>query len=329
MNDLKLSVIVPVYNTEKFLNNCISSVVSYKGKDIEILLINDGSPDNSDRICREWERKDSRIRYILKKNGGCSQTRNLGLKEAKGEYVWFIDSDDYIEKNAIEKLLKEINRNPKLDLILFGLNQMSFSGKLEEKKIPKNIEKFEKIYEQENIFNGVVNKIYCKKKIEGIFFPENSHMGEDLAFNFKVMHYIKKILILKDCLYYVVLHNESVSKNIDKRKEIFFSFDDIFKFYREKNIFFQYEKILKDYYEKNAIFYPYNLILSSNLERKEKLKKIKELNFELNKRRNIFNTRFLIAQTYYYLKYKLDFLRPYYREIKNRMYANQSKGKKL
>jgi glycosyltransferase involved in cell wall biosynthesis len=104
-----ISIIIPVYNVEKHLNQCVSSVVNQTYKDIEIILVNDGSSDNSPRICDEWAEKDSRIRVIHKNNGGVSSARNTGLKVAKGDYIGFIDSDDYIDKNMYEKLLSCFN----------------------------------------------------------------------------------------------------------------------------------------------------------------------------------------------------------------------------
>lgn len=102
--NVPISIIIPVYNVFDWLDECLESVVNQTFSDFEVLLINDGSTDGSDKKCEEWEEKDSRIRYISKKNEGLSLTRNLGLREATGEYIIFIDSDDWLDLEYIEKL---------------------------------------------------------------------------------------------------------------------------------------------------------------------------------------------------------------------------------
>lgn len=100
------SIVVPVYNVEKFLDKCIESLINQTYKNIEILLVNDGSTDKSLSICKSYEKKDKRIKVINKKNGGLSDARNVGISNAKGEYIMLVDSDDYIELDSCEKLLK-------------------------------------------------------------------------------------------------------------------------------------------------------------------------------------------------------------------------------
>lgn len=105
MNDL-ISLIVPVYNVEKYLDKCLETITNQTYSNMEIILIDDGSTDLSGKKCDEWEKKDSRVRVIHKKNGGLSSARNAGIDVAKGKYISFIDSDDYIELNMIEILRK-------------------------------------------------------------------------------------------------------------------------------------------------------------------------------------------------------------------------------
>lgn len=109
----RITIIVPVYKVEKYLEKCVESVINQTYKNIEIILVNDGSPDNCPYICDKYARKDQRIKVIHKKNGGLSDARNVGLDEAKGEYVLFVDSDDYIELNSCEKFIDIIgNKSP-------------------------------------------------------------------------------------------------------------------------------------------------------------------------------------------------------------------------
>ena len=107
--DRKVSVIVPVYNVEKYIDRCIESIVSQSYKNIEIILVDDGSPDNCPRICDSWAEKDSRIKVVHKENGGLSDARNTGMRHATGELLMFVDSDDTIDINAVSKLENYIN----------------------------------------------------------------------------------------------------------------------------------------------------------------------------------------------------------------------------
>lgn len=122
----KISVIVPVYNTEKYLHRCIDSILTQTFTDFELLLINDGSKDNSGAICDEYAAKDSRVRVFHKENGGASSARNVGLENAKGEWVTFVDSDDALQQNALDLLYKSTSSydaviaNTKLDEIISG-----------------------------------------------------------------------------------------------------------------------------------------------------------------------------------------------------------------
>ena len=107
MNKADISIIVPIYNTEKYLNKCIDSIINQTKKELEILLINDGSTDNSEKIIKTY--KDKRIKYFKNKNQGIGKTRNFGIEKATGKYLMFLDSDDYLEKNACEKFFYKIN----------------------------------------------------------------------------------------------------------------------------------------------------------------------------------------------------------------------------
>lgn len=103
-----ISIIVPVYKVEKYLDKCVESIVEQTYKNLEIILVDDGSPDNCPAMCDEWAKKDSRIKVIHKKNGGLSSARNAGLDGCTGDYIYFLDSDDYIADNCIEMLFNAI-----------------------------------------------------------------------------------------------------------------------------------------------------------------------------------------------------------------------------
>ena len=113
-----ISIVVPIYNSEKWLEKCVKSLINQTYQDIEILLINDGSKDRSLEICNEYAKKDNRIVVIDKENEGVSATRNLGIKKAQGEFIQFVDSDDYADVQMCEKLLNAIEN---VDLVVCGL----------------------------------------------------------------------------------------------------------------------------------------------------------------------------------------------------------------
>ena len=106
MESSKISIIVPVYKVEQYLERCVRSLINQTYKNVEIILVDDGSPDQCPQMCDNYASDDLRIKVIHKKNGGLSDARNAGLRIATGEYVMYVDSDDYIEKNACEKLIK-------------------------------------------------------------------------------------------------------------------------------------------------------------------------------------------------------------------------------
>ena len=117
-NQALISVIIPVYNVEEYLRECIDSVLNQTFSDFEVILVNDGSTDSSGEICDEYVEKDERVTVIHQKNGGLSVARNIGLSEANGKYVYFLDSDDYISENALATLLN-IAENDSSDIVFF------------------------------------------------------------------------------------------------------------------------------------------------------------------------------------------------------------------
>jgi len=134
----KVSIIVPIYNAEETLDRCIKSLINQTYKNIEIILINDGSTDNSYKICEKYKKKDKRISFFSKKNTGVSDTRNYGYKNSNGDYIMFADADDYMETNMVDKMLSVLEKE-KASLtccIYFDNNKEA------QKKLENNIEKF-------------------------------------------------------------------------------------------------------------------------------------------------------------------------------------------
>lgn len=130
MNPL-ISIIIPVYKVEDYLEECVNSVLNQTYRNLEVILVDDGSPDNCPALCDNYARQDKRIKVIHKPNGGLSDARNEGLKNASGEYVLFLDSDDfYIDNEAISQLVKEVHKNPATDIVFYRRTTISGDNRL-------------------------------------------------------------------------------------------------------------------------------------------------------------------------------------------------------
>ncbi|MGL5989248.1 glycosyltransferase [Cetobacterium sp.] len=181
----KISIIVSVYNVEKYLTKCIDSILAQIFTDFELILINDGSSDNCGDILDEYAKKDNRIRVIHKKNEGCSAARNDGIKVAKGEYIGFVDSDDYINQNMYREMYELMKNNDKFDVIQCGILRID----------SVNNSNYESIFKKPNYVSSVWSKLLKKSLITQykIEFPLKSCMGEDLAFTEKYMSVSKEM----------------------------------------------------------------------------------------------------------------------------------------
>lgn len=178
---IRISVIIPVFNAEKYLSECLDSVLEYKGENLEVILINDGSTDTSDLVCKKYSKKDHRIKYFDKSNSGVSATRNLGIKKANGDYVMFVDSDDILMSGWYKGVFGEAIYND--DFIIFS------------KRINRDIDKTEIVSEILGVRNRVsglsspCSKIYRREFLleNNIFFKKDIINGEDMLFNIEVV----------------------------------------------------------------------------------------------------------------------------------------------
>ena len=181
-----ISVIVPVYNVEKYIRKCLDSIVNQTYRDLEIILVDDGSTDASGAICDEYAEKDIRIKVIHKENGGQSSARNLGLDIATGEYIGFVDSDDTIELETYHLLVSSMQGN---DIVICGHNVV-YEEKTEtccrEESALDNAGLWSEVFGRLN--NAVWNKLYRRELLKGIYFDARFAHGEDLLFN---LHYLK------------------------------------------------------------------------------------------------------------------------------------------
>ena len=253
MQGIKVSVIVPIYNTEKFLRKCIESIVNQTLGEIEIILISGGSTDNSYIICEEYSRKyPKKIRYINNKNIGCSATRNLGISLAKGKYVAFVDSDDYIEQEMYQEMYEKAQKE-NLDIVVCGINYINEQTQKIKKSIPINIkEKNDYLYYKNKMANPV-NKLFKKSLIKSILFPVKIHSGEDIVFCFKGILAVKYISHIEKPYYNYVYHGNNSIFNLEKRLGVFIAFKELY-IYLEDNDYIKNKEIRKKFYE-NFNFY--------------------------------------------------------------------------
>lgn len=228
MKDL-ISIIIPVYNAERYLKKCIESILTQTYEKIEVILIDDGSKDNSGKICDEYATKDGRIRVIHKKNAGVSAARNTGIENAQGEFIAFVDSDDWLEKNSLEILHKEITEQ-NADIVAGTFVKIREKGAVKH-NLKSGIYKDGRIAESiidlmEFLWGTVWAKLFRRDIIanEKILFNPEIPMGEDTLFLMKYMQFCKKI-ILKDELVYnynCLVEGSAVRKFYEKYDEYFF-----------------------------------------------------------------------------------------------------------
>lgn len=221
---MKVSVIVPVYNTEKYLRRCLDSLVNQTLDDIEIIIIDDKSPDNSALIIYEYKKKyDNKIKVIHNKtNKGIGYNRNIGIKKSSGKYIMFIDSDDYLDRSACEKLYSKAE-NEQLDLVLCNFHKMlEKDDELEEITPDFVIPYFENTTLDKNpnllleVNLAPWNKLYKKELLNGVSFPENLKY-EDAIVVMKAMARAKKMGIVDEKLNYYLVRSKSETTVMDKR----------------------------------------------------------------------------------------------------------------
>lgn len=217
----KISIIIPVYNVDKYLSRCLDSVIAQTYKNFEAICVNDGSTDNSLSILNKYAKKDSRIKIITQQNKGPSETRNTGLKKAIGEYICFIDSDDFVHSQYLEILLKNANKNTisKCFFLNFSNNTNIENFKITD--IKKNIFQANTYYEKTKDINLTAwGKLYHKEIISDIYFNNKCFFSEDVLFNADVLTSKINIAELSVPLYYYfqnplsLIHKKSSIKKI-------------------------------------------------------------------------------------------------------------------
>lgn len=243
-NDVNVSIIVPIYNVEQYLSVCLDSLLHQTLKQIEVLLINDGTKDSSDVIAKEYAIKYPNLfHYFEKKNGGLSDARNFALPYAKGEYIAFVDSDDYVAPEMYEKLYK------KAKLSDANVVECEFMYVYGRKNISVHFPQYDDIKScLINAYPNAWNKIYKREWILslGVVFPKGL-WHEDIEFFFKIMPFVGHVPItIHEPLYYYRQRDESIMNRPDRRiLDLHKIYANIYKFYLEKNLFIEYKDVIE------------------------------------------------------------------------------------
>ena len=309
----QISIIVPIYNVEKYLNRCVDSILNQTFTNFECILVDDGSPDRCPQICDEYAKKDKRIRVIHKPNGGLSDARNAGIEVAQGEYLSFIDSDDWIHPQMLEILYEGIAKN----------NVMLSVCAYEEVKTYKNFDKIENpVFEIRNgmdflIENNVTaviapNKLYHKSLFENIRYPVGK-IHEDEFVTYKILYKSWEIAYCGEKLYMYFVNSEGITKGEWSPKHL-----DLLDALEER-IDFLYEKG-EDTYLKRTFHHLHNMTMHQygnckkdyKYECNEMKKRVKKI---IRRYKHILGISLWNDYDYYYLPYPKLYIMIYYMKI--------------
>ncbi|MGN0524118.1 MAG: glycosyltransferase family 2 protein [Eubacterium sp.] len=227
-----ISIIVPIYKVEKFIKKCVDSIIAQTYKNIEIILVDDGSPDNCPAICDEYAKQDSRIKVVHKENGGLISARKAGLQASSGEYVCFVDGDDWIEADMYERIADSIEKT-NADCIItqffyeyqdkpvtsdYKLNRDFYDRKQIEKDIfPTML--FDNQYYRFGIFPNCWTKVFKRQLLEKHLMDtdERIRMGEDIAFTYPCLMECQTLAFVDKALYHYRINPESMTKAYDEK----------------------------------------------------------------------------------------------------------------
>lgn len=278
----KVSIVVPIYNMEDYLERCLKSLSEQTLQEIEILMVNDGSKDNSINIAKKYQEEfPDKFRYFEKENGGLSDARNYGMKYVTGEYTAFLDSDDYVENDTYELLYNKAILSDadyvECDFIWEYTNKIK-----KDIGLRYNNNKEMLLYARVVAWNKLIKTSLLTQT--NIQFPKGLRY-EDIEFFYKLIPYIKKFDYVDKALIHYVQRESSIAntQNI-KNKEIFNIFENVFKFYKENKFYKEYEKELEYTYAR--------ILLCSSLLRIAKIKDNKIRNMLLNENYNNINVKF-------------------------------------
>ncbi len=263
----RISIIIPVYNVEKYLEKCLNSLICQIANNDEIILVDDCSTDSSEKICRAYEKKYENIHYYKQeKNSGPSRTRNFGLKKAQGKYISFIDSDDFVENNYIDVMIENMQN---YDLVICAY-YLVYEAKKEKRIVSMkgqglNNKNIVELLKNNEMLNSLWNKMYKTEIIKKnqITFDEGESRGEDLLFNLDYIYYAKNNILVSDKpLYNYIMKETGLNLGLEEslRK----------RFNRVKKVACKMKKINNSVKVKKIIFYTYLLHMYLYLKNKIK-----------------------------------------------------------
>lgn len=308
-----ISVVVPIYNTGNYLVRCIDSVLQQTYSDIELILVDDGSTDNSGEICDAYQKKDRRIKVIHKKNGGLSEARNEGITCAKGEYIAFVDSDDYIAPNMLKILYDNlIEKNADISICNFWWidekEKMLETNGEDEKEcfVDKDILKLLYNNDFEYNFSIVVawNKLYKRSLFKEIRYPIGK-LHEDEFIIHKLLYQCKKIVYSTCKLYYYMKHDEGITGNVNSKR-----IQDVWTALSERAFFFKTidEKEMYDDTQKNRLYLAKSIILicekntfaQATITKKWMQQQMRQLIKDMKQKKIIDNIQFAVQLVWSY-----------------------------
>lgn len=298
-----ISVIVPCYNQAQYLDECLQSVLDQTYTDWECIIVNDGSPDHTEEIAKKWVEKDTRFIYLSKENGGLSDARNYGLKQARGAYVWFIDGDDYInDKEALNKIYTSITeQNDIIEIVIFNMMAIFENSKRENIIIENAPKKTETLtgfsyIEQLNVFPyNATSQCYKRSFLleNSLWFTKDMYF-EDIYFNLDVYRKCKKIINIPEIFYIYVKRENSITNMISTEKHLVSQakvFSKMYNYYLKKKLpldsikarlYIEYDRT-KHYYKNYSK--EINLILKKNLKNiKPPINKKEPLSYKIEKK---------------------------------------------
>lgn len=266
-----ISIIVPVYNVQDYLPDCLDSLLAQTYKNIEIIVVNDGSTDHSQNVIDKYAKKDTRIIPLIKPNGGLSDARNFGMKHASGKYIGFVDGDDYVEPDMYEKMYKKAEKQNS-DVVECNLFH-NYPDKFDVEIGKRIYDKHEMIRVGRSV---VWNKIYKKEWLDGcnVWF----HVGavhEDVEFYVKLVPFIRKISYIREAGIHYVFRKESIMNHCTRKiLDLFDVFEQLISYYKEKGIYEEYKADLE--------YLTVRICLCNTVKRIAKIE-------ESNERRWVFN----------------------------------------
>ena len=242
-----VSIIVPIYNIEGYIRECIDSILAQTYPDFELILVDDGSPDNCGRICDEYAEKDVRIKVIHKENGGLTSARNAGLSVAKGDWIMYVHGDDWIEPDMIESLI-EAAKAAEADLV-FG-DFIKYGANAGNKKLPSwSSDKIDSLsryiaYSMTTIWGSIAKRSlyteHCLKSPDGVSYCEDFHLIVRLC------HFAKKIVNVHRPFYHYRYRPTSIMSNMSRKTEADeqWVYQDTIRFFKEQGVYEDYRKVM-------------------------------------------------------------------------------------